>query len=125
MVMGIGTDLVDVSRIEKALSKHGDRFAKRILCDDELECFRESAKPVQFLAKHFALKEAVSKALGTGIAQGLSFQQMRVSKDNLGKPIVTLEGAAKARLAEMSARHLHVSLSDESGFVSAFAVISE
>ena len=72
MIRGIGTDLVLVSRIEAALGRQGERFARRILTPDEFARFADHGQPARFLAKRFAAKEAIMKALGTGLAGGLS-----------------------------------------------------
>ena len=67
MIFGVGTDVVEIGRIEKALSRWGERFAERILCAPELNRFRKHKQPASYLAKRFAAKEAFTKALGTGI----------------------------------------------------------
>lgn len=123
-IKGIGTDLLDQSRIEKVLSKQGERFSKRILTPEELLVWQGKECSVNFLAKRFAAKEAISKALGTGIAKGIGFQQMNVSADDLGKPIVVLSGAALERAQELGGQEVLLSLSDEGEMILAFAVLS-
>mgnify|MGYP003137110080 CR=1 FL=1 len=86
MIRGIGTDLVLVSRIEAALGRQGERFARRILTPDEFARFADHGQPARFLAKRFAAKEAIMKALGTGLAGGLSWQHMQIDRDPLGGP---------------------------------------
>ena len=123
-IKGIGADLLDQSRIEKVLSKQGERFSKRILTPEELLVWQGKECSVNFLAKRFAAKEAISKALGTGIAKGIGFQQMNISADDLGKPIVVLSGAALERAQELGGQEVSLSLSDEGEMILAFAVLS-
>lgn len=120
---GIGTDLLKVARIENAVMKHGDRFASRILRPNELLSYQASKSPMRYLAKAFASKEAVVKALGTGIAQGISWQHIEVGRDSLGKPEVILLEAAQRRLEALGGDGVMLSLSDEDDYVLAFAVI--
>lgn len=123
-IKGIGTDLLDQSRVEKVLSKQGERFSKRILTPEELLVWQGKERSVNFLAKRFAAKEAISKALGTGIAKGIGFQQITISADGLGKPIVVLSGAALERAQELGGQEVSLSLSDEGEMILAFAVLS-
>ena len=123
-VKGIGNDLVEISRVSKSLERHGERFARRILAPSEFEKFLEAKQPDNFLAKRFAAKEAVSKALGTGIAQGISWHDIELAHADSGQPCVVLHRKAKLRLTELNAETALISLSDEAGLVSAFAVLS-
>lgn len=124
MIRGIGTDLVLVSRIEAALGRQGERFARRILTPDEFARFADHGQPARFLAKRFAAKEAIMKALGTGLAGGLSWQHMQIDRDPLGAPVVVLSGAAAQRVADGGGRML-LSLSDEREQALAFALWSQ
>jgi holo-[acyl-carrier protein] synthase len=121
---GIGTDLLDQRRIAKVIDNHGERFARRILTPQELLLWVEKAYSVNFLAKRFAAKEAISKALGTGIAQGISFQHMNIYADDLGKPVVELSSKALSRVQSMGGKRVLLSLSDEGEMILAFAVLS-
>ncbi|MGI3131513.1 holo-ACP synthase [Halopseudomonas pachastrellae] len=124
MIRGIGTDLVLVSRIEAVLSRQGERFARRILTADEFARFAEHGQPARYLAKRFAAKEAILKALGTGLAGGLSWQHMQIDRDELGAPQVVLSGVAAERLAAGGGGRMLLSLSDEREQALAFAVWS-
>ncbi len=124
MIIGIGTDLVLVSRIEEVLARQGERFARRILTPDELERYRAHGQPARYLAKRFAAKEAILKALGTGLAGGMSWQDMQIDNDALGAPGVVLSGAALARLQERGGGRMLLSLSDEREQALAFVVWS-
>ncbi|MBJ7019257.1 holo-ACP synthase, partial [Vibrio cholerae] len=96
--VGLGTDIAEIERVEKALARSGESFARRILSDVEFEQFQSLKQQARFLAKRFAAKEAASKALGTGIAQGVTFQDFTISNNELGKPLLALNGK-EAQLA--------------------------
>ncbi len=95
MILGIGLDLVELERIEKAYNR-SRRFAERILTNRELAIFDSlsPARQIEFLAGRFAAKEAYSKALGTGIGQGCELHQIEVLKDESGKPVLYFDGEA-------------------------------
>jgi len=120
---GVGTDLLDQKRIAKVIEKQGERFSVRILTPSELLLWHEKSCSINFLAKRFAAKEAISKALGTGIAQGIGFQQMNVLSDCLGKPVVELSGQALIRAKTLGAEEVLLSLTDEGEMILAFAVL--
>lgn len=127
-VLGVGTDLVEVARIEKALERHGDKLLHRVLSDSERERIPDRSNRAgylaNYLAKRFAIKEAVSKALGTGIAQGVSLHDIELFKSESGQPYVELSGAAKEHMLRLGGVSVQVSLSDDAGLVSAFAVLT-
>ncbi|CAM3017073.1 holo-ACP synthase [Vibrio mytili] len=112
-IVGLGTDIAEIERIEKALSRSGEAFAQRILSETEMAKFSLLKQKARYLAKRFAVKEAASKALGTGIAKGVTFHDFTVCNDALGKPVVTLSGVAKQMAAQMGVKHIHLSISDE------------
>ncbi len=124
MIHGIGTDIVRIERICEALARHGERFAERILAESEQADWRNSRDPARFLAKRFAAKEAFGKALGTGVATPATLHAVAVGHDKLGKPLFRYAETLAAYLAE---RHLraHLSLSDETDYVVAFALIEQ
>ncbi|MDX2350054.1 MAG: holo-ACP synthase [Porticoccus sp.] len=123
MISGIGTDIVQIARIKDVLERRGRFFAVRILCPSEIAIFDNKKQPEAYLAKRYAAKEAASKALGTGIGT-ISWQDIEVSNDSAGAPLLTLTGAAHARMVEMGASKVLVSLSDERDFVVAFVTLS-
>ncbi|WP_281646002.1 holo-ACP synthase [Parendozoicomonas sp. Alg238-R29] len=122
MIVGIGTDIVSVVRMEEALQRSGERFARRILTDNEYQVFEQRNCSAIYLASRFAAKEAASKALGTGIGK-VSFQDLEVSNLESGAPILTLEGAALELQKERSISGVHISLSDEAEYAQAFVVL--
>ncbi len=125
MITGIGTDIVNIARIEQVLARQGDKFAERILHPDELLSYRDHNQPARFLSKRFAVKEAASKALGTGIGQGVSWRDIVLEHDALGAPLLALEGAALVRANAMGAQHFYVTLADEVDSVVAFVVMTK
>ena len=123
MIYGIGTDIVEVGRIESGLQRHGRRFAARILTADELQAFDAASRPASFLAKRFAAKEALVKALGTGFRHGISLMHISVGRDPLGKPILEFDGEAATRITEAGITSTHLSLADEREYAVAFVVL--
>ncbi|WP_261844017.1 holo-ACP synthase [Aliamphritea ceti] len=121
MICGIGTDILDIARIELALART-PKLSDRILTPAEREAFAESAQPARFLAKRFAAKEAAVKALGTGIGHGIGWQQFEVSHDALGKPLLAVTGNAESRAEAAGIRAWHLSYSDEQTHVVAFVI---
>lgn len=121
-IVGIGTDIVEIKRIEKSFSKFGERFAHRILSEAEMASKSFQYQPVHYLAKRFAAKEAIMKALGTGLARGIRFDDFSVLNDDQGKPVVLIQGKAKELMEQMGIKNLHISISDEKKQAIAFAI---
>jgi holo-[acyl-carrier protein] synthase len=127
MIVGIGSDLSDIRRIEKTLERHGERFTHRIFT--ELERARSERKPgrAASYAKRFAAKEACAKALGTGLRRGVFWRDMGVVNMRSGQPTMALTGGAAARLAELTppgmTAVIHLSLTDDHPYAQAFVVI--
>ncbi len=122
---GIGTDLVDIARVAALYEAHGERFVKRILSEDEIVLFNQQHQSISFLAKRFAGKEAVAKALGTGIGANVSFTEISITNETTGKPVVALLGKANALYAELNINEIMISLSDEKHYALAFAIITK
>ncbi|WP_320826002.1 holo-ACP synthase [Reinekea sp.] len=120
---GIGTDIVQIGRIKTVYDRQGDRFVDRILSLAEQEIFHRRHQSMAFLANRFAGKEALAKALGTGIGQGVRFVDLEILPNALGQPQVTLSGVAQERLIALGAREARISLSDEKDYAVAFAVL--
>ncbi len=123
MIFGIGTDIVEVSRIESSIAQFGEAFAQRVLADSEMIHYQESQIKARFLAKRFAAKEAFSKALGTGLRVPATFQNIAVSHDALGKPVLILADDLQAFLQSKHITHTHISISDERNMAAAFVVL--
>ena len=120
---GIGTDIVQISRIKKSYERQGQRFLDRILTNAEQDIFHQRGKSVNFLANRFAAKEAIAKALGTGIAAGISFVDIQILPDSAGAPVVSLFNGSLLRLHEVDAQIVKISISDEKEYAVAFAVL--
>ena len=128
MILGIGTDLANIERIERTLARFGDRFRARVFTETELRRSRARAgQEAATLAKRWAAKEACSKALGTGLRMGIAWRDMQVSNLATGQPVMRVTGWAERRLAAltpegMTAR-IHVTLTDDHPWAQAFVVI--
>lgn len=123
MIVGIGTDLVEIQRIEKALARFGERFAQRILIEHELERFRRHRKPVAWLAKRFAAKEAFSKAMGTGIRFPVNWHNVSVDNAKSGKPVLHYSDRLTMLMNQRGITCAHISLTDEINLAFAFVVL--
>ncbi len=123
MIYGIGTDIVEVARIEASIAQFGDDFAKRVLAENEFASYEKSSIKARFLAKRFAAKEAFSKALGTGLRAPATFQNIAVGHNDLGKPMLILAAELQAFLDAKNITQTHISISDEKNLAAAFVVL--
>lgn len=127
MILGIGTDLANIDRIAGTLTRFGDRFRNRVFTETELAKAARRRDEAGTLAKRWAAKEACSKALGTGLAMGISWRDMAVSNLDTGQPVMHLTGWAAERLAKMTPPDhdaiVHVTLTDDHPWAQAFVVI--
>ena len=124
-MIAVGTDILQINRIEEVLARLGDRFVRRILTQREQEEYHASKQASRLLAKRFAAKEAVAKSLGTGIGRGVSWQDIQIEHDAHGAPIVRLSGGARRVARERGAERVELSLADEMDYVVAFAVLAK
>ncbi|WP_237065569.1 holo-ACP synthase [Microbulbifer guangxiensis] len=124
MIVSIGTDICSYTRIEAAWRRFGDRFVERVLCAPEREAFYQLAVPnrAAYLCKRFAAKEALGKALGTGIGAGISWQDIEVRRRRGLGPQVLLSGEARRRADTLGVGNIHLTLSDEKDFALAFVI---
>lgn len=127
MIVGIGSDLIDIRRVEKSLERHGERFVRRIYTDVERARSEGRAARAASYAKRFAAKEACAKALGTGIAQGVFWRDMGVVNQPSGKPTMALTGGAAKRLALLlppgHGAAIHLTITDDYPLAQAFVII--
>ena len=123
MIYGVGTDIVNIERIEKIILKNRDGFIKRVLTEHEQALFANKADSAAFCAKRFAAKEAFSKALGTGIGRVVSFQDLTVRNNDNGKPHFIPSEKLRLYLLEKGVKQAHISNSDESQYAVAFVVL--
>ncbi len=126
MIFGVGVDLVHIARIERILQKEKDRFLDRICAENEIKTIKSLSenKQANALAKLFSAKEAVSKAFGTGIRDGINFKDIEVEKNKLGKPSIVLHGTTKDYFDTNIKGRINISLADEDDLAFAFVVIS-
>ncbi|MBZ9674863.1 holo-ACP synthase [Mesorhizobium sp. ES1-1] len=127
MIIGIGSDLIDIRRIEKSLERHGERFIKRIYTDVEQARSENRGTRAASYAKRFAAKEACAKALGTGLAQGVFWRDMGVVNLPSGAPTMALTGGALARLETILPQGhraaIHLTITDDFPLAQAFVII--
>ena len=127
MIFGIGTDIVEIERIRAADARFGDRFALRILGASEIERYRSrrarsNERGITFLATRFAAKEAISKALGLGMRQPMTWRAVEIVNDASGRPVPRISSDSLRRFAEERRLRLHVSVTDEKQFAMAYAI---
>lgn len=125
MIYGIGTDLVEPSRIARLLEKFGERFAKRLLTENEWPEYLVSGQPAMFLAKRFAAKEALSKAIGTGLRYPVSLSHIGVTHDQRGKPCFEFHPELSALVKNEGITSHHLSISDELNLACAFVILEK
>ena len=127
MILGIGTDLVNINRVRKVLDRFGDRFEKRIFSELEIQRSRRKYDPSSSYAKRWAAKEACSKALGIGLRMGISWKEMHIVNLRSGKPELLIEGKAKDFLKDMTPKgyspKINVSLTDDYPWAKAIVII--
>jgi holo-[acyl-carrier protein] synthase len=128
MILGIGSDLIDIRRIERTIERYGDRFLSRIFTAAERERSDRRANRVASYAKRYAAKEACSKALGTGFRRGVYWRDLGVVNLASGRPTLVLTGGALARLAAMTpagmTARIDLTLTDEPPIAQAFVIIT-
>lgn len=123
MIFGIGTDIVEMSRMQSTWERFGEHFARRILMDEEMELFKRTKQPARFLAMRFAGKEATVKAMGTGFAHGVWLRDVGITNNEWGRPLVIWSQRGQKMCDQLGIGKGHVSLTDDAGLVLAFAVV--
>ena len=123
MVFGVGTDIVQIRRIEDTWKRYGEHFSSRLLLDEERELFEKTKRAVRFLAMRFAIKESVVKAMGTGFAHGVWLRDVGITSNNWGRPLVIWSERGQRVCDRLGIGPGHVSLTDDAGLVIAFAVV--
>ncbi|MDX1516974.1 MAG: holo-ACP synthase [Woeseiaceae bacterium] len=123
MIFGVGTDIIELSRIEGTYKRFGEHFVERLLMPEELVLFRKSKTPVRFLAMRFAGKEATVKAMGTGFAHGVWLRDVGITSNPWGRPLVIFSERGREVCRRLGVGNAHVSLTDDAGVVVAFAVV--
>jgi len=123
MILGVGIDIIEVTRIAASHEKFGERFVNRILLPDEIAYCRSHKHPAPFLAARFAAKEAISKAFGTGIGASLGWQDMEIRRKESGEPYVVLHGKGEELFKARKAKRLLVSISHTQNYAAAMAML--
>jgi len=125
MILGIGTDIIEVRRIAASYEKFGERFVNRILLPDEIAYCKAHKNPAPFLAVRFAAKEAISKAFGTGIGAQLGWQDMEIRRRESGEPYVVLSAAGQKLLASRGGSSVLITLSHTQDHATATAILQQ
>ncbi|HLT89834.1 MAG TPA: holo-ACP synthase [Woeseiaceae bacterium] len=125
MIFGIGTDIVQVARIEETFKRFGERFVERLLMPEERVLYERTQQPVRFLAMRFAAKEAAVKAMGTGFRHGMWIRDVGVLNNDWGRPYLIFSERGESTCRRLGVGEGHVSLTDDGGFVVAFAVLMQ
>jgi holo-[acyl-carrier protein] synthase len=125
VIFGVGTDIVEVSRIQATYDRFGEHFVRRLLMDEELAMFRNTRSPARFLAMRFAGKEATVKAMGTGFAHGVWLRDIGITSNDWGRPLVIWSERGRRVCERLGIGAGHVSLTDDAGLVIAFAVVEK
>jgi holo-[acyl-carrier protein] synthase len=123
MIFGIGTDILQLSRIERLYGLYGERFAERLLLAEEKALFDEARNKVRFLGMRFAAKEAIAKALGTGFANGIWIRDVGTVPNALGQPQVVYSARGREVCARLGVGAGFLTLTDEAGLIVAIAVL--
>jgi holo-[acyl-carrier protein] synthase len=129
MIYGIGTDICDIRRIRASLEKHGERFAQKVLSDNEMQTYRARSerwpeRGVRYVATRFSAKEAFSKAIGLGMRMPMTWRLCEVAKLPSGQPTIVLHGVLKAWF-EAKGLTAHISVSDESDYATSYCVVEK
>ena len=125
MIVGIGTDIMEIERMQASLEQRGEAWARRLLTESELVEYAKRGNKASFLAKRFAAKEAAAKALGTGFADGITWKHIIIHNDAQGAPALTLIDKAKERADRLGVTDIHLSISDEKDYAVAFVILEK
>lgn len=123
MIYGVGTDLVELSRVQQTYDRFGEHFVRRLLMDEERALFEKNKWPVRFLAMRFAAKEATVKAMGTGFAHGMWIRDVGIVASPWGRPEIIWSERGRDVCRKLGIGDGHVSLTDDAGLILAFAVV--
>ncbi|WP_158367102.1 holo-ACP synthase [Candidatus Williamhamiltonella defendens] len=122
-ILGMGTDIVEIARVQAIIARSGDKLAYRILSPLELSEYRQHQQPMRFIARRFSAKEAAAKALGTGFRNGLELRHFQVIHDPLGKPRLLVLDKADEIAVRLNVKSWHLSISDERHYVIALVIV--
>jgi len=126
MVLGVGTDLIEIGRVEQSIERFGERFLERVFTPGEIAyCRRKKKHAAESFAARFAAKEAGAKALGTGISRGVGWKEIEVRREQGERPVLYLSGRAAERAAELGVRRVALSLTHSQELAMAVVVVED
>jgi holo-[acyl-carrier protein] synthase len=125
MIFGTGLDIIEIKRIKKSIEKYSPRFESKIFTDGEIDYCQSQADPGKHFAARFAVKEAVSKSLGTGINHDVGFKDIEVINQTSGKPIVKMGGRGKILFEKLNLKSIHISISHDRHYAIAHAIAEQ
>jgi holo-[acyl-carrier protein] synthase len=125
MVLGLGTDLIEISRVQASVGRFGERFLQRVFTVGEISYCMRKKQPAESFAARFAAKEAGAKALGTGISRGISWKEIEVSRERGQRPMLRFSGRALERAEEMGVRRVQLSLTHSRDVAMAVVVVED
>lgn len=125
MIFGTGLDIIEIERIKNSLEKYFPRFEQRVFTSSEISYCKSQGDPAKHFAARFAVKEAVSKCLGTGITGTLGFQDMEVAHKDTGRPVLKMTGKGKELLQKLNLKTIHISISHDRTYAIAHAIAEQ
>jgi len=125
MIFGTGLDIIEVKRIKNSIEKYSPKFEKRVFTSSEITYCKSQGDPIKHFAARFAVKEAVSKCLGTGITGALGFQDMEVINEDTGRPVLKMTGKGKELFQKLKLKSIHISISHDSTYAIAHAIAEQ
>jgi holo-[acyl-carrier-protein] synthase len=125
MIYGTGLDIIAIKRIKKSLEKYSPRFEEKVFTNTEIDYCQSQADPGKHFAARFAVKEAVSKSLGTGISHQIGFKDIEVVNQASGKPIIKMKGRGKELFEKLNLKSIHISISHDRKYAIAHAIAEQ
>ena len=125
MIFGTGIDIIEVERIKNSIEKYSPKFEERVFTSSEINYCKSQGDPVKHFAARFAVKEAVSKCLGKGIRGALGFQDMEITHEDNGKPVLNMIGKGKELFQKLKLKSIHISISHDRTYAIAHAIAEQ
>ena len=125
MIFGTGLDIIEIDRIKNSIEKYSPKFEQRVFTSSEIRYCKSQGDPAKHFAARFAVKEAVSKCLGTGITGALGFQDMEIIHEDTGKPVLNMIGKGKELFQKLKLKSIHISISHDRTYAIAHAIAEQ
>ena len=125
MIFGTGLDIIEIDRIKNSIEKYSPKFEQRVFTSSEISYCKSQGDPAKHFAARFAVKEAVSKCLGTGITGALGFQDMEIIHEDTGKPVLNMIGKGKELFQKLKLKSIHISISHDNTHAIAHAIAEQ